>query len=254
MKNPIIILVFEYVRDYGFYLAIAVLFFIYLICKFKFKGFNFFTTFIYAVKNYNLLKICCEINLKNIIYNGSKNTSILSEEIKNAKEIKALFVTANSSFLADHREDLRDCVSKNGSLKLIIGTPNSQFIKDIEEIENLQGTRSINKEIECAIEQLESIKKDAKKINENIHPDNLVKYKNFSTQLRSSIILIDDRICYVIPNTPPITTRENLGFLFWGKNLNEKEGVKHFFKHFDELYERSKKHSVRATNAGNKPS
>ena len=67
--------------------------------------------FIYAIKNRDLLKICCEINLKKIIYEGSKGTSILCKEIENAKEIKALFVTANNSFLAQHEDNLRDCIS-----------------------------------------------------------------------------------------------------------------------------------------------
>ena len=233
----------KYISDHSAFLIGAILFFIYYMLYFTFKDFDF-SIFIYAIKNYDLLKICCEINLKKIIYKGSKDTSILCEEIKNAKEVKALFVTATNSFLADHNENLRDCISNGGFLKVIIATRGSQFIKDIEEIED-RDTGSIDKEIDGAIEKLKLLKKDAKKQAEqqekNIDPDKLVEYKHFSTQLRSSIILIDDKICYVVPNAPPIRSGESLGFLFWGKNLNKKEGVKNFFKHFDELYKLSKK-------------
>ena len=225
----------KYISDHSAFLIGIILVSIYII----YKAFDF-SIFIYAIKNYDLLKICCELSLKKIIYKGSKGTSILCEEIENAKEIKALFVTATNSFLADHNENLRDCISNGGSLKVIIATPDSQFIKDIEEIEG-RDDGSIDKEIDGTKEKLKLLKNDAERKNKNIDPDKLVEYKHFSTQLRSSIILIDDKICYVVPNAPPIRSGESLGFLFWGKNLNKKKGVENFFKHFDELYELSKK-------------
>ncbi|MBT6005723.1 MAG: hypothetical protein HOG79_08390 [Prolixibacteraceae bacterium] len=179
---------------------------------------------------------------------GTSDLLTYNELIEESKNIKLMFVSA-SYFLTTFYNELRKSLIKGGDIQLLLASPNSSFVNDINEIENRKDTNGISQEINLSIERLKQLVSEARKESRLPSTGNATEYGFYNTHLRSSLIIIDNKYCFVIPNVPPKRTRESLGFFFNLDNTSDDNPSSYYLYHFDSLFcelkEKNKIYSVR---------
>jgi len=123
--------------------------------------------------------------------------------------------------------------NKNASIQVIIGTEYSNFINEVELIEDGENrVGNISEEIKGVVGYLKEYSSNAYK-NKKSHLG-CIEVKKFNTQLREAITIINDEWAWVTLNLPPERCGQSLSLEF------EKEGetpyINSVIKHFDEVW------------------
>lgn len=172
------------------------------------------------------------VGIRRLTMKGSIETKALRPLIRSAKSLKIIFVSADT-FVTTHLNDIRECLEAGGDVRLIVATPDSEFIHNINLVENRPKDDGISPEISDTIKK---IKRAAREARINSDAEFKVSYGYFTTQLRLSLIIIDDRICHVILNYPPKRTSESLGITVEKKASDKKGLAVDLISHFDLLF------------------
>lgn len=166
----------------------------------------------------------------------------------NAKKIRMLYVSAYGFFMDEEKIALVEKAAEKGvEMQFLISKKNTTFIKDIEQIEiinGIRGTKKINDEIEEVTMKINEIKKK--------FPNALIQVRYFSTEYRMPLILADfekngevSTYGWLNLTFPPKTSRSHI--LLRGKTVSSPFEKDNFFnqieKHFDEIWSMSSKDS-----------
>ncbi len=84
---------------------------------------------------------------------GTAPKDILSEKIRTANVVKILSTTARQ-FFCSYIEDITEMLHRGGELRLLIPSPDSEFLEDVQQIEQRHPRNSIHTEIYATLDQL----------------------------------------------------------------------------------------------------
>lgn len=175
---------------------------------------------------------CSNLGIERITTRGSVDTQYLRPLLRKAHSIKIMFVSAET-FMTAHYGDLKECISKGGSVKLLIADKGNDFANDINAIEGRPLDDPVSIEISNSVKKLKRAVREAKQDGATSFS---VEYGYFSTHLRVSLVIIDDRYCHTILNYPPKRTSESLGFLFQRRERNFRGPAADLIAHFDSVF------------------
>ena len=168
-------------------------------------------------------------------YAGSTDTAPLKRLIASAKNVKVMF-TSGVTFLGNHHDDLRTCVVNGGEVTVLLASPNSPFVFDLEQLEGRDAISPISSEIKQSVARLKRIVREATKLVLASTAVGSIKYGYYRTHLRLSLIIIDDRYCYAILCYSPKRTSEALAFLFDVNEATDHPVGRHIIEHFDAVH------------------
>lgn len=167
--------------------------------------------------------------------NGSLDTSSLGPLIRQANSLKIMFVSGDT-FITAHLDNIKNCIEAGAKIQVILAKPNSDFIREIESIEGRPSEDGITPEIIGSINKLKRAVREANKTKPF-----KVEYGHFSTHLRVSMVIIDNKHCHVVLNYPPKRTRESLGLRLERQQETEQGVVADLIGHFDAVFQEIKK-------------
>jgi hypothetical protein len=181
--------------------------------------------------------------------NTQKSNKKLSKKIRNAKKIDILYTTG-AGFFGAFKTEFISALKENGAdIRVLIGAKNQLFLKDVSDIEGRPPVDDINLEVEKVIGTIAEIRKAAGV------DDTRIKLEHFSTEFRTSMILIDSgekKWGKLTLTLPPLKAADSISFYIGGGKLsynknsdNIYEQCKdHFNKLWDYILEKRKKHQI----------
>ena len=167
--------------------------------------------------------------------NPKKSDKVLSEKIRKADEIKILFTTG-AGFFSSFKTSLIPAIKNNATIKILIGAKDQLFLNDVNRIEGRPINSNINLEVDQVIRVVEEIRKAAGVDNTRI------ELKHFSTEFRTSMILIDSgkgKWGKLTLTLPPAKAADSMSFYIRGKlfyNKNKDNIYEQCENHFDEIW------------------
>ena len=143
-----------------------------------------------------------------------------------AVETRLMF-TSGAKFFKALQDSLREALSSGTRVKILLATPDSDFVKEIEAMQKKpsEGQRNFNnisREIEEAEETLQSLCEDI--------PGAELYLGHFNTQYRGNITIVDDRVAFYNPVLAPRPSSRLLTLKVDGHLLADCSA------HFDTLY------------------
>jgi len=170
------------------------------------------------------------------VYSNSNESRKIENKIKNAKTIDLFFQTGQAFFNKFQSAIVHTIKENNTKIRIIVGKKDSVFLKDISNIEIKFKNRSENRELNNEINAIEEFVHDFKA---RTHKDASIGLKHFSTEFRTSMILIKtlkDEWGWVTLTTPPLKTADSISFEIIN-NSNKDNIYKQCKKHFDSVWE-----------------
>ena len=128
------------------------------------------------------------------------------KEIDTAVRVDIMFTTGQR-FLQTHKRSLVSMVANNGHLRVLVARPRSQFLKDVQEMESSPArTRAdLSPEVRGALQTLQEIRETTQ--------SGLIEFGTFTTHLRTSLVIINQRRAWLGITLPPFRTTETPGIL-----------------------------------------
>ena len=147
-------------------------------------------------------------------------------DFSGAKEVKLIF-TSGTKFFKELQDSLREALAEGTRVKILLATPDSDFVKEIEDMQQnpAEGQRNFNdisKEIHEAIKTLQYLCVDI--------PGAELYLGHFNTQYRGNITIIDDKAAFYNPVLAPRPSSKLISMKVDGPLLADCSA------HFDTLY------------------
>lgn len=196
---------------------------------------------------YNSITKSKSCGIKGIYYNERASDRI-KEKLSKIEELKIIAVSG-TNMLKSLESDLVTLLTQNhAEIKILVGNPYSDFIKDVEACESYDpilqsntGLRAdmISQEIEHAIKNINICieKAISKQKKENKGVMGKLVLKHFNTQMRSSIIIINDEWAWLTLNLPPAKALNSLSIEFYRRDKDSY--INDIVKHFNALFQLS---------------
>ena len=119
----------------------------------------------------------------------------MEEALGQATSIKVMATTA-IHFLTAYRGHLVDAlVKRRATITFLLAESSSQFVKDLDEIEEQRGQGSLGRELENVHKEIRVLTKEARQKAPNDETIGTVKLGHFSTLLRNTFILCSNSEC-----------------------------------------------------------
>jgi hypothetical protein len=192
---------------------------------------------------WSLLRSCKDSGIRRIHCSG-RGTSELSEHVASAREIRIMAVSGQALIKLHKPEKIVSALSKNATLQVLLASPHSEFLRDVEDSEGPSRSGQISPEIDQVWRLLAEYLTEATSKAGLGRQVGEVHIGYHSTLLRSSLILCDRDWGWLTLNLPPIRAVQSTSF-----ELIEKPGslLANCQKHFDRSYEIAKsRNSVRS--------
>jgi hypothetical protein len=168
----------------------------------------------------------------NRIYKTGNAGDLLKKKIKSANDIKIMIISGDS-LIKMLKDEIVYALSKNKAvIKILIGTPASEFIKEVETAESKQREGNISSEIVKVHGYLNEYLEDASKDSGSIGS---ILGRNFNTQLRALVTIVNDEWAWVTPHVPPKRAVQSVSFEL-KKNSNTNSLLTDYIDHFDRIW------------------
>jgi hypothetical protein len=188
-------------------------------------------------KNISLLinlRIASKWGLERIHMQGRAN-KIIKKKLDHIKTLRIIVVSGDNLIKSLKDELLFLLTVKRATIQLLLATPNSEFVKDVENIESDFRQNKISGEINTVISYVKEYLSEASRKEEIIGS---FKIRHYNTQIRSSVIIINDEWAWLTLYLPPQRALQAMSFEFVKKN--EDSIVKQCLTYFDSIWEKSK--------------
>lgn len=196
---------------------------------------------------YNNITKSKKYGIKGIYYNERASDRI-KEKLSKIEDLKIIAVSG-TNMLKSLEADLVTLLTQNhAEIKILVGSPYSDFIREVEACESydpiLQSNSGlrvdmISQEIEHVIKNInicieKAISKQKKK-NKSVMGKLVLKH--FNTQMRSSIIIINNEWAWLTLNLPPAKALNSLSIEFYRKDNDSY--INDIVKHFNAMFQLS---------------
>jgi hypothetical protein len=169
--------------------------------------------------------------------NTQKSNLKLSKKIRNAKKIDILYTTG-AGFFGAFKTDFLSALKNEATIRVLIGAKGGLFLKDVNDIEGRTDDNDINPEVESVNRIIAEIRQQAEVA------DTSIMLEHFSTEFRTSMILIDsgkEKWGKITLTLPPLKAADSISFYIKGKpNKNSDSIYEQCQKHFNELWKKYK--------------
>lgn len=156
---------------------------------------------------WHTLSACKKLGIHRI-YTHSHLCSEMPIHIENAKEIRIMAVTA-LAWLRAYEDQIRRALAFNGvHIRLLISAPESDFLKNVENIESDTRSGHGTAEILQVDDLLREFIQSAQEIAGPNRSIGKISRAYYRTELRNSIVLCDDSWGWLTINLPPRRARQ----------------------------------------------
>ena len=147
-------------------------------------------------------------------------------DFRGAEQIKILF-TSGAKFFRELQESLREALADGAIVQILLATPDSDFVKEIEAMQKnpSKGSRTFNN----ISREIEEVKETLRFLCEDI-PGSQLYIGHFNTQYRGNITIIDDKVVFYNPVLAPRPSARLITVKAEGFMLDD------CIVHFDTLY------------------
>lgn len=127
----------------------------------------------------------------------------MSKKIAAATELRIMSVSGQAIIKA-HKAELVSALRDNAALiRVLVAEPHSQFVKDVEEAESANRRGQVSLEIEQVEALLREYRAEAVASGQVQGRMGSVWMGHFTTHLRASLLVCDDKWCWYTPSLPP---------------------------------------------------
>jgi hypothetical protein len=167
------------------------------------------------------------------IYDTGKGSPDLNKKIKSGTDIKIMVISGDNLIKGLKNEMVYALAEKRSEIKLLIGTPGSEFIQDVENAESRSRKGQISAEIRKVVRYRDEYIAEAKSKAGGKMIGNF-EIRFFNTELRSLITIVDNKWAWITPHFPPARALQSMSFEVVEKN----EGllIKACVNHFDTIW------------------
>jgi hypothetical protein len=123
------------------------------------------------------------------------------ERLDTATRVDMIFTTGQR-FLQTHKRHLEAMIANNGHLRVLVAKPRSQFLRDVQDMESGPTWKrtDLSSEVHGAIQTLREIREFSKR--------GVIEFGTYTTHLRTSAVIIDNKFAWVVLTFPPLRTTE----------------------------------------------
>lgn len=162
--------------------------------------------------------------------------------VRKAKCVKCMSVSGGA-ILRNLHSAIEHMIENGGEFHLVLASPQSDFVRNIEKIEQRLAEGEISAEINLAISHLRGIIDKARSTKGSTRIKECT-YAYFTTHLRLSLVAIDDRYYYAVYNLPPHRTSETMGILYDRQCQSNVTVVNQLAEHFDAVIKDCKQRNI----------
>lgn len=194
----------------------------------------FVSTYVNILNSIHNLRVLKSLRIKRLFTNGTDATHSMRAAIRGSKSVSIMAVSAESLIKSLKDEIIYALRENSVNIRVLLATPHSQFVSDVEETESIERIGHITPEITKVESLLKEYLSDAKA---NANANTVVGQiwlGNYSTHLRSSMVLCDNFWGWFTLNLPPRRAVQSPSF-----ELEYGEGslFKICSQHFDRVWE-----------------
>jgi hypothetical protein len=164
---------------------------------------------------------------------NEKDNNFMKRKIKDAEHID-LFFTTGKGFLNACQSELVTALKNGAKIRIIAGTNDSIFLKNVNDIEVQSKIRDKNRSIHDEIDDMKIFINDFKTRSLG---EGSIELRHFSTEFRTSMILLESKNGkwgWVTLTTPPFKAVDSVEFLI---QCNYKTDIySQCKKHFDNTW------------------
>jgi hypothetical protein len=152
------------------------------------------------------------LGIRRVYSNGTSANELVRSNVKKAKSIRIVSVSGDA-LIKMLKDDLIYALRTNSaSVRVLLATPNSQFVRDVEESENINRIGHISPEIVKAEALLREYLVEAKSSSQEHSVIGKVALGHYTTHLRSSLVLCDNAWGWLTLSLPPIRAVQSPSF------------------------------------------
>jgi len=186
-----------------------------------------------------ILTTCRSHGITKVSSHGEADHHSMEENIELSKEIRFI-TTSGTRFLDAYKRSISRAIAKGANVKILVPKPDSIFVRDVGESER-EGERGKERQEEISQEIREVERRLVEYLNEakrlaSTSPQNVgnVSIGYYTTHLRSTIILCDDRWAWLTITLPPLRAAESLSFEI--SQAGEDAVLNGCLRHFDRTW------------------
>lgn len=184
-----------------------------------------------------ILNPCRTQGIAKIVPYGKADSTTMSNNLELSKEIR-IMVTSGTRFLDGYRRAISKAIATGANVRVLVPKPESELVRDVGESERegdggkIRGAE-ISQEIREADARFSEYMDEAKKINSSLTGG--ISIGHYTTHLRSTMILCDDKWGWLTITLPPLRASETLSFEL---HYTESECfLRDCIRHFDRTWE-----------------
>lgn len=186
-----------------------------------------------------ILTTCRSQGITRVSSHGVADPRSMEANIELSKEIRFI-TTSGTRFLDAYKRSISKAIAKGASIKILVPKPDSIFVQDVGESERegkggKERQEEISQEIREVERRLAEYLQEAKRLA-STSPQGLGKVYvgYYTTHLRSTIILCDDRWAWLTITLPPLRASESLSFEI--SHAGEDSILNGCLRHFDRTW------------------
>ncbi|WP_217240009.1 DUF4062 domain-containing protein [Streptomyces sp. AC555_RSS877] len=190
----------------------------------------------FGLLNDDLIKPCTRLGIQQVSVDGVAGPA-MPENLARARTIRIMSTSA-VRLLEIYREPLAAALRAGGHIRALLPDPQGAFIADVEEAESLYTPRgaNISDEITIVRHRLLDVLGYARSSPTSLPQDSVgtVEIGYFTTHLRSTLVLCDDRWGWLTLTLPPARAPETASLVL---NGGERSLLNTCVRHFDRTWE-----------------
>jgi len=193
-----------------------------------------------------ILKPCRSQGITKVVPNGKADSNTMESNLEVAREIKVI-TTSGTRFLDGYRRSISKALAKGATMRVLIPKPESDFVRDVGESEREgkggeERREEIFQEIGEADRRLSEYLAEANRLGSKDKSQlGTVLIGYFTTHLRSTLILCDDKWGWLTITLPPLRASETLSFELSqvGSECILSDCIRHFDRTWDIIESRN---------------
>jgi nucleoside 2-deoxyribosyltransferase len=189
----------------------------------------------------DILKPCRAKGISKVSVDGIADPPTMTSNLGTSKLIRIMSTSA-TRLLEIYRPSIVRAFQQGARIQVLVPEPKSQFVKDVNESESVHVPRTgIEEEIRDIESRLIDFREEARRTIEPQQALGTAEIGYFTTHLRSTLVLCDDRWGWLTITLPPLRAPETVSFELAGTGDNSllDSCIKHFNRTWEIMVQRS---------------
>lgn len=160
----------------------------------------------------NIVRPCQAKGISRVSIDGIADPRVMSSSLEQSQLVR-IMSTSSTRFLETYRPSFVRCFELGATVRILLPEPAHQFVTDVEESESVHVKRTgIGQEIRDVNDRLIDFRSEAQKNLSLASLPGNAEIGHYSTHLRSTMILCDERWGWLTITLPPLRAPETVSF------------------------------------------